>query len=130
MAHAVFLVLSEPVSEADDAAYNDWYDDIHLPEVLALSGFTSARRFRMSEVQLASQGGFESVSSRFPNRYVATYEVEGPDLAAAAWGPLTGAGWVLFYRSVVKAPPQTQPVSRPVTSALRKNPRVDQWPKT
>ena len=84
MAHGILLVLSEPVSEADDAAYNDWYDDIHLPEVLALSGFTSARRFRMSEVQLASQGGFESVSSRFPNRYVATYEVEGPDLAAAA----------------------------------------------
>ena len=24
------------------------------------------------------------MSSRFPNRYVATYEVEGPDLAAAA----------------------------------------------
>ena len=84
MARGILLVLSEPVSEADDAAYNDWYDDIHLPEVLALSGFTSARRFRMSEVQLPSQGGFESVSSRFPNRYVATYEVEGPDLAVAA----------------------------------------------
>jgi len=84
MAHGILLVLSEPVSEADDAAYNDWYDRIHLPEVLALSGFTSARRFRMSEVQLPSQGGFESVSSRFPNRYVATYEVEGPDLAVAA----------------------------------------------
>lgn len=84
MAHGILLVLSEPVSTADDAAYNDWYDHIHLPEVLALPGFNSARRYRMSEVQLPSQGGLESVSRRFPSRYVATYEVEGPDLAAAA----------------------------------------------
>jgi len=42
MAQGILLVLSEPVSEADDTAYNDWYDHIHLPEVLALSGFTSA----------------------------------------------------------------------------------------
>jgi hypothetical protein len=84
MAHGILLVLSEPVSEADDAAYNDWYDHTHLPEILALPGFVSARRFRMSEVQLPSQGGLESVSQRFPSRYVATYEVEGPDLAVAA----------------------------------------------
>jgi hypothetical protein len=55
-----------------------------LPQVLALAGFKSARRFRMSDVQLPSQGGLESVSRRFPSRYVATYEVEGPDLALAA----------------------------------------------
>ena len=84
MARGILLVLSEPVSTADDAAYNDWYDHIHLPEVIALAGFSSARRFRMSEVQLPSQGGLESVSRRFPSRYVATYEVEGPDLAVAA----------------------------------------------
>src|ERR1700722_10594021 len=91
MAHGILLVLSEPVSTADDAAYNDWYDHIHLPEVLALAGFSSARRFRMSEVQLPSQGGLESVSRRFPSRYVATYEVEGPDLALAAKGLTEGS---------------------------------------
>jgi hypothetical protein len=84
MAQGILLVLSEPVSEADDAAYNDWYDHTHLPEVLALPGFSSARRFRMSEVQLDSQGGLDSVRSRFPSRYVATYEIEGPDLELAA----------------------------------------------
>ena len=63
MAHGILLVLSEPVSTADDAAYNDWYDHIHLPEVLALPGFNSARRYRMSEVQLPSQGGLESVTA-------------------------------------------------------------------
>jgi hypothetical protein len=84
MAQGILFVLSEPVSEADDAAYNEWYDHTHLPEVLALPGFSSARRFRMSEVQLESQGGLESVSSQFPSRYVATYEVEGPDLELAA----------------------------------------------
>jgi hypothetical protein len=83
MAHGILLVLSEPVSAADDAAYNDWYDHVHLPEVLALPGFVSARRYRMSEVQLPSQGGLESVSRRFPSRYVATYEVAGPDPAVA-----------------------------------------------
>jgi len=84
MAHGILLVLSDPVSPEADAAYNDWYDNVHLPEILALAGFTSARRFRVAEAQLASQGGPDAVRAKFPHRYVALYEVEAPDVAKAA----------------------------------------------
>jgi hypothetical protein len=84
MAQGILLVLSNPVTPDADAAYNDWYDNVHLPEILALAGFTAARRFRLSETQLASQGGLDAVRARFPYRYAAVYEVEAPDVAKAA----------------------------------------------
>src|ERR1700757_662295 len=80
MAHGILLVLSDPVSAEADDAYNEWYDNVHLPEILALPGFTSARRFRVAEAQLASQGGPDAVRVKFPHRYVAVYEVEAPDV--------------------------------------------------
>ena len=43
MAHGILLVLSDPVSAEADAAYNEWYDNVHLPEILTLAGFTSAK---------------------------------------------------------------------------------------
>jgi hypothetical protein len=85
MAHGILLVLSDPVTPEADATYNDWYDDnVHLPEILSLAGFTSARRFRVAEAQLASQGGPGAVRAKFPHRYVAVYEVDAPDVAKAA----------------------------------------------
>jgi len=84
MADGILLVLSDPVSAEADDAYNEWYDNVHLPEILALAGFTSARRFRVAEAQLASQGGPDAVRVKFPHRYVAVYEVEAPDVAKAA----------------------------------------------
>jgi hypothetical protein len=83
MARGVLLVISEPVSEAKEAEYNHWYDDVHLKEVLGLAGFTAARRFRVSQEQLVSQGGYAGVTSKFPHKYVAVYEVEADDLATA-----------------------------------------------
>lgn len=83
MARGVLLVISEPVSEAKEAEYNDWYDNVHLKEVLGLAGFTAARRFQMSQQQLVSQGGHEGVTSKFPHKYVAVYEVEADDLGVA-----------------------------------------------
>jgi hypothetical protein len=84
MAHGILLVLSDPVSPEADAEYNDWYDNVHLPEILAVAGFTAARRFRVAQAQLASQGGPDAVRARFPHRYAAVYEVEAPDVAQAA----------------------------------------------
>ena len=38
-----------PGREAD---FERWYDQVHLPEVLAIPGFVGARRFRLSEHQV------------------------------------------------------------------------------
>lgn len=41
----VMLVETNPVAGREDE-YNDWYQHIHLPEVLALKGFKAAGRYR------------------------------------------------------------------------------------
>jgi hypothetical protein len=41
------LVLSNPVQGREDE-YNAWYDEVHLPDLVALPGVASAQRFRQS----------------------------------------------------------------------------------
>jgi len=60
------LVMSNPVPGMEDA-YNTWYENPHLDEVIASAGFRSAQRFRLDAGQ-----GVES-----PHRYAAIYETEG-----------------------------------------------------
>lgn len=46
MARYKILVLSNPVDERDDE-FNDWYDNVHLPDVFRVPGVVGAERFRM-----------------------------------------------------------------------------------
>jgi len=46
MARGIILVESWPSSPEREQEYNTWYDEIHLPELVALDGFVSARRLR------------------------------------------------------------------------------------
>lgn len=65
-----FVVFTKPVA-GQDAEYNRWYDQQHIPDVLAVPGFLSARRF-VSNVDGARQ-------------YLALYEMESdePDATLA-----------------------------------------------
>jgi len=67
------VVLSKPV-EGQESRYNDWYDNVHLKQVLSLPGFISAERFKLS-VSLASLHVYP---------YMSVYEIEtaDPELAA------------------------------------------------
>lgn len=65
MARGILHVESHPVSPERTDEYNSWYNDVHLPEIVAFEGFTSARR-------LAPVDG--------EGPYVALYEMEGEDL--------------------------------------------------
>lgn len=44
----VYVVRSGPVAGGDEA-YNDWYTNVHLADVLAVPGFVSAQRFRVAD---------------------------------------------------------------------------------
>jgi hypothetical protein len=46
MAKGIILVESRPSSPEREQEYNTWYDETHLPELVALDGFVSARRLR------------------------------------------------------------------------------------
>ena len=45
MTHGVLIVESKPESPAHTDVYRAWYKETHVPEVLALDGFASARLF-------------------------------------------------------------------------------------
>ena len=61
----VVVVLSEPF-EGQDKAYNDWYENTHIDEVLSSAGIDSGQRF-----ELTAEEGMKS-----PHKYLAFYEVE------------------------------------------------------
>ncbi len=69
MARGVYVVRARPVSPEREAEFNEWYDGAHVPELLAVPGFVSARRYR----RVGDDGEHE---------YLAVYEIEADDLAA------------------------------------------------
>jgi hypothetical protein len=76
MAKGIFLALSNATSDDVHDEFNQWYDDVHAKEVLALDGVTSCRRFRLASHQIMpgdDAGGY---------RYLALYEVEVDDWQA------------------------------------------------
>ena len=43
------LVVTMEVDPADEAEFNRWYNEQHLPERMAIPGYISARRFKLEE---------------------------------------------------------------------------------
>jgi hypothetical protein len=58
------LVTTVDISSGAETDFNRWYNEIHLPEILACPGFISATRYECTDGQ---------------PRYIAIYELESPD---------------------------------------------------
>lgn len=71
MAKGIIYVETYPSSPDREQEYNTWYDEVHLPELVAIDGIVSARRLR-------------PVNGEGP--YAALYEIEGDDLQAVLQG--------------------------------------------
>ena len=71
MAKYVFVVFTEPV-DGQEAEYNQWYSDVHIPDVLKLDGVVAARRFKLAAMN-PPQDGHPS--------YLALYEIETDDVS-------------------------------------------------
>lgn len=69
-ANYLHLVLTSPTPGAEDE-FNEWYDNVHVPEVLQMPGFLSGRRFRLVSPDPADSP-----------RYLAVYEIESDDIQA------------------------------------------------
>jgi hypothetical protein len=75
MTHYKFVVLSNPLpGRADD--FNQWYDQDHLPQILAIKGMESAQRFR-----LADEPGAQPRSDP-PYGYLTLYEISTDDIGS------------------------------------------------
>jgi hypothetical protein len=74
----LFMVLSNAV-EGKDAEYNEWYDNVHVHDVLAVPGMVSCQRFTLCDTEMSRAAGTEPT-----HKYLAVYEMKGdPDTVMA-----------------------------------------------
>jgi hypothetical protein len=104
MAKGLILVESRPSSPDREQEYNTWYDEIHLPELVALDGFVSARRLR-------------PVDGDGP--YIALYEIEGDNLQAVLDNMITNAGQLHMSDALQLDP---APIPRLLATTIEYNP--------
>ncbi len=75
------LIVSATIDPQVEDQWNRWYDEEHLPEIVACPGFRSGQRYVATEADGA-------------RAYVTIYELDGPEALASAefaarrgWGP-------------------------------------------
>jgi hypothetical protein len=68
----VQLVFSNPV-EGKEAEFNEWYDNVHLRDVLAIPGVLTAQRFDLCDAEITRGEGLPAPT----HRYLTIYEMEG-----------------------------------------------------
>ena len=73
MPKGIFLALTNAASDDVHDEFNQWYDDVHAKEVLAIPGVKSCRRFKLAPSQIMPG---DDAAGR---RYLALYEVEVDD---------------------------------------------------
>lgn len=64
---STILVVMMEVDAADDAVFNKWYNEEHLPERMAIPGYISARRFMLDSQDDQANGVL---------RYLCIWELE------------------------------------------------------
>jgi hypothetical protein len=69
MKHLV-AVLAEP-TPGNETEFNDYYENLHLGEVLATTGWNTGQRFALTD----------EAGQKCPHKYLALYEVEADDAA-------------------------------------------------
>jgi hypothetical protein len=95
MTTAVLLVRTGPATPEAEREYNDWYDRVHIPQILAaVPAITRAQRFRL----LSSHG--QPPDALAP--YLAVYQIEAddPQAALSQLGEAMAAGEIAMSPSV------------------------------
>jgi len=69
-AQHIFIALTNP-APGREAEFNQFYDEVHVPDVLGSPGWVAAQRYRLSSEQRPGQSP--------PWMYLAVYEVTCPD---------------------------------------------------
>ncbi len=67
----LYLVRTNAV-RGREADFDAWYEAVHLPEVLAIPGFLSAQRYRLSPQQMLPDQ---------QHGWLAVYEIDSSDIA-------------------------------------------------
>ena len=80
------MVVQSRAKEGRDAEFNHWYDTTHFPDICAIPGVKSGRRFEATAIQWGQPG--------LP--YLAIYEIEtdDPALVMAEMGKRSASGTI------------------------------------
>lgn len=81
MQEGLALVFSAPASAEREAEFNEWYEKVHIPEVLAVDGFVSAQRYQLDSDQPRPP---EPGTALAEQPYVTVYGIEAESVADAA----------------------------------------------
>ena len=68
MAKALLLVMTDAKDATQEADFNDWYDNVHLEDVLMTPGIKKATRYELAGRPREGRG-----------KYLALYEIETDD---------------------------------------------------
>ena len=66
------LVFSNAIEGRDDE-FNDWYDNVHVPDLLGIPGVLSAQRYDLLDTAISRNPAMPSPT----HRYLCIYEMEG-----------------------------------------------------
>jgi hypothetical protein len=89
MPTGILLVQSRPKSADTVGEYHRWYDEVHIPEILGVAGFSSARRLRAADGE----------------SFLVVYEIDDVDAARAAMAKAQGTGKMTPPSGVQLDPP-------------------------
>lgn len=103
MARGILYVATYPTTPEQADEFNRWYDEVHLPEIVALPGYVSARRFAPR-----TEGA----------PYIALYEMESDDLQKTAddMMAMAGRGEFTMSETLQTDPPSVAHVWHEITS--------------
>lgn len=87
MSRYLLVAFSKPV-EGREAEYNDWYDNVHMRDVVNVAGFSSALRFKV-QIPMVRE---------MPGHYLAVYEMDAKDPAGVE-AALKALASTSMYRS-------------------------------
>ncbi|MQY31246.1 DUF4286 family protein [Nocardia aurantia] len=92
--HTLYLVFSNPVAGRDDD-FDEWYDTVHVPEVVATPGMVSARRYTVLDTEMSRLAGAPA------HRYLVVYEMDDdPDVVMAKVRAQVATGTMTMHDSL------------------------------
>lgn len=69
--HTSILLVYTDIDPEHEEAFNRWYDEVHLPDLLQIEGFLAARRYKLS--------GPAPRNQQPASQYLAVYELASDD---------------------------------------------------
>ncbi len=96
-----FVVLSNPTA-GKEHEFNEWYEHVHIADVLKVPGMVSAQRFKLHPIELPDGEADAGASpEQAQHRYMLIYEVDGdPAAVMAEMAARTVSGEMLLHEAL------------------------------